>query len=126
MRCKMAKILMSIKPCYSEKIFDGTKKYEYRRRIANKEVSSIVVYSSSPKCEVIGEVEVKDVIKKSPRSLWNETKDKSGISYADFMDYFSDCEYAFAYVLGKYNKFSSPKKLINYNVKQAPQAFVYV
>ena len=28
-----------------QKIFEGTKKYEYRRKIANKEVSSIVVYS---------------------------------------------------------------------------------
>lgn len=122
----MAKILMSIKPCYSEKIFNGTKKYEYRRRIGNKNVSAIVVYSTYPKCEIVGEVEVKNIIKKTPRSLWNETRDKSGISYTDFMNYFYDCEYGFAYVLGKFNKFASPKKLSNYNIKQAPQAFVYI
>lgn len=34
----MAVILLSIKPEYAEKIFAGTKKYEYRRHIASEKV----------------------------------------------------------------------------------------
>ena len=39
----MSTILISIKPEYVEKIFDGSKKYEYRRRLANKAVDKILV-----------------------------------------------------------------------------------
>ena len=44
----MATILLSIKPEYANKIFDGQKRYEYRKRIPKKEVSKIIVYSSAP------------------------------------------------------------------------------
>ena len=54
----MATILLSIKPEYANKIFDGQKHYEYRKRIPKKEVSKIVVYSSAPEQAVIGEFEV--------------------------------------------------------------------
>lgn len=59
----MATILLSIKPEYANKIFDGQKHYEYRKRIPKKEVSKIVVYSSAPEQAVIGEVEVVKTLK---------------------------------------------------------------
>lgn len=40
----MAVILLSIKPEYAEKIFAGTKKYEYRRHVASEKVEKIIVY----------------------------------------------------------------------------------
>lgn len=43
------RILLSINPEYVEKIFSGTKKYEYRKNIfKNKEVKTILIYSTSP------------------------------------------------------------------------------
>ena len=54
----MSTILLSIKPEFSEKIFNETKKYEFRKRVARKKVEKIVVYATSPVKKIVGEVEV--------------------------------------------------------------------
>ena len=54
----MSVILLSIKPEYCKKIFDGTKKYEFRKHLAQNNVSKIIVYSTFPEMKVLGEVEV--------------------------------------------------------------------
>ena len=47
------KVLLSIKPEFADKIFNGTKKYEFRKSIfKNKDVDTVVVYASSP-CKYI-------------------------------------------------------------------------
>ena len=59
------KIILSIKPEFAAKIFEGTKKYEFRRAIfKNKNVKKVVVYASSPVQKIIGEFEIEDIIKK--------------------------------------------------------------
>ena len=63
-----SKILISINPEYVEGILNGTKKYEYRRMIAKKEVKSLVIYSTWPIKEIVGEVEVLDTIEMAPSS----------------------------------------------------------
>ena len=90
----MATILLSIKPEYANKIFDGQKHYEYRKRIPKKEVSKIVVYSSAPEQAVIGEVEVVKTLKMKPTPLWNSTKANAGISRSKYRKYFSGCTMA--------------------------------
>ena len=54
----MSVILLSIKPEYCRKIFEGTKKYEFRKHLAQNDVEKIVVYSTAPEKKVIGEIEV--------------------------------------------------------------------
>ena len=42
------KVLLSIKPEFADKIFNGTKKYEFRKSIfKNKDVDTVVVYPKS-------------------------------------------------------------------------------
>ena len=77
------KILMSIKPKYANKIFTGEKLYELRRKIFQKKVSSIVVYSSSPIMMVIGEIEIEDIIVGTPVSIFQQYEDKICISRDD-------------------------------------------
>lgn len=56
------KVLLSIKPEFANKIFEGSKKFEFRRSIfKNKQVKSIVVYASAPISKVIGEFEIDTV-----------------------------------------------------------------
>ena len=53
------KVLLSIKPEFVEKIFNGTKKYEFRKSIfKNKNIDTVVVYASSPWQYVIGEFKI--------------------------------------------------------------------
>ena len=76
----MSKVLISIKPEYVNRILNGTKKYEYRRMLAKKNVSSLIIYSTWPVMEIVGEVEVIGTIEMAPSSLWEKTKKEAGIS----------------------------------------------
>ena len=122
----MATILLSIKPEYANKIFDGQKHYEYRKRIPKKEVSKIVVYSSAPEQAVIGEIEVIKTLKMKPTPLWNSTKANAGISRSKYRKYFSGCTMAYAFVIGSFEKYPTSNWLADYNIHSAPQSFVYL
>ena len=54
----MKKVLLSIKPEFADKIFNGTKKYEFRRSIFKENIKIIVVYVSYPVQEIVGEFEI--------------------------------------------------------------------
>lgn len=111
---------------YANKIFDGQKHYEYRKRIPKKEVSKIVVYSSAPEQAVIGEVEVVKTLKMKPTPLWNSTKANAGISRLKYREYFSGCTTAYAFALGSFKRYETSKSLADFNIQSAPQSFVYL
>lgn len=122
----MSTILLSIKPEYSKRIFNGTKKYEFRKHIAKKKIDRIIVYSSSPDQMVLGEVSVIGTISMKPSPLWELTKKDAGISRAKFRKYFHGCREAHAYKLGNLIKYDVPKELSDFGLIQAPQSFVYI
>ena len=66
----MTSILLSIKPEYVEKIFNMTKKYEFRKRIPCKQINKVIVYSTAPSQSVVGEFEVLEIIVDKPSRLW--------------------------------------------------------
>ena len=75
------KVLLSIKPEFAEKIFNGTKKYEFRKNIfKNKSVDKVVVYASSPVQCVIGEFEIETILnddidricEQTHKGFWNQ------------------------------------------------------
>ena len=122
----MSKILLSIKPEYAKRILDGSKKYEFRKRLAQETVDSIVIYSSSPQMAVVGEVEVIESIAMSPSALWEFTKKEAGISRTKYRTYFKDCKIAYAYKLGNVTIYENPKALKDLGLFQAPQSFIYL
>ena len=122
----MCKILLSINPEYSSQILQGIKKYEFRRQIAKRKVDEILIYSTSPEMKVVGSVKVNSVIKNTPQLLWEETKDYAGICKEKFFTYFKGKENAFAYKLGDVTIFNPPQSLVDYDIKVAPQSFVYL
>ena len=122
----MKALLLSIKPEYVEKILQGEKKFEYRKRLANEDVSYIYVYSTAPSMKVVASVHIEGHLSDSPTALWEKTKAAAGISRAKFRDYFRGCKTAYAYKLGKVEVFESPKNLSDFGVAVAPQSFVYI
>lgn len=122
----MAVILLSIKPEYSDRIFAGTKKYEFRRHVASETVEKIIVYSSAPVKKVIGEVAVVDVLSTRKSPLWEQTKKYAGISREKFRSYFDGASCAYAYVLGKATKYAEPIELSDFGIKNPPQSFIYL
>ena len=94
----MATILLSIKPEYVAKIFDHTKRYEFRKRIPQKPIDKIVVYSSEPEQHIVGEFEVLETIKMKPSPLWETTKKAAGITRAYYREYSRGWEAAYALI----------------------------
>ena len=122
----MDSILLSIRPEYVENILDGTKVYEYRKRLANSKVKYIYIYSTSPIMKVVARVEITGILNASPTALWEKTKKAAGISRENYRHYFKGCKTAYAYQLGTIQKFSSPRDLKDFGITTAPQSFVYI
>jgi len=121
------KVLLSIKPEFAERIFDGSKKYEFRRSIfKNPNITTVVVYASSPVQRVIGEFEIETVLRDSPQTLWKKTKKHSGITEEFFFDYFSEREEGFAIKVKKTRRFRKPRCLRSSYDVSPPQSFCYV
>lgn len=121
------RVLLSIKPEFATKIFDGTKRYEFRRSIfKRKDISSVIVYASSPVCLVVGEFEIQRILSDHVNSLWLETEAFSGITKEYYDGYFHKKDIAYAIGIGKVTRYKTPHKLSDYKVHQAPQSFCYV
>lgn len=120
------RILISINPEHVVNILNGTKKFEYRKIVARQEISSIVFYETAPVKKVVAEAKILGVLVLSPNELWEETKDYSGISKDFFDEYFNGRDVAYAYKLGKVQVYKTPKTLLEYGIKYAPQSFVYL
>lgn len=120
------KILISINPEHVKNIINGIKKYEYRKIAAKQDISSIIIYETTPVKRIVAEAEIIDVLMYSPEELWKLTKDESGISKEFFDEYFEGKEIAYAYKLGKIKVYDEPKTLLEYGIKTAPQSFVYI
>jgi len=120
------KVVLSIKPEFAFKIFDGTKKFEFRRTIfKNKKVQTVLVYASSPVQKVIGEFQIKRIINHDLQTLWSLTQDFSGISEDYFFKYFEDKIVGYAIEISTPLKYKVPKNLkTDYNL-QPPQSFAY-
>jgi len=120
-------VLLSIKPEFAYKIFDGTKKYEFRKSIfKRKDVNKIIVYASSPVQQVIGEFEIANILCAELEILWQMTQQFSGISKEFYDEYFANKEKAFAIQVGSVRKYQSPKFLSDFDVDYAPQSFAYL
>jgi predicted transcriptional regulator len=121
------KVLLSIKPQFAVKIFDGTKKFEFRKSIfKNSKINTVVVYASSPMQKVIGEFTFDEIIEENPEVLWEKTKNHSGISKEFFDEYFLNRDKAFAIRVKETNQYKIPMDLIDFDLNFAPQSFVYL
>lgn len=134
------KIMLAIKPEYVERIFDGLKRYEYRKRIPNHPISQIVIYETAPVSKVVGKVDVDEMLIAKPATLYEKTKRWSGISKDKFYEYFgiTDEDHVsfykgnpwhyprVAYSLNHPVIFSQPVSIEKYGLRGAPQSYVYL
>ena len=122
----MCNMLISINPQHVENIFNGTKKYEYRKIRCKQEVDKIIIYSTYPIMKIVGEAKVEKILEDSPDNICEETKNYSGIDLKFYQQYFKDRSKAIAYKLTNIKKYSIPQELSSYGIKSAPQSFIYV
>jgi predicted transcriptional regulator len=121
------RVLLSIKPEYASKIFDGTKKFEFRKiRFKNPDVTTVVVYASSPVQQVIGEFEIDKIVSLNPNLLWEETKKHSGISKDFFFEYFQERDMAHAIKIKSTKRYEKPLSIKDDFHASPPQSYIYI
>ncbi|ERF79476.1 ASCH domain-containing protein [Gallibacterium anatis] len=122
------KVLLSIKPEFVEKIISGEKKFEFRKSLPKRgEVTSVVVYSTMPVGKVVGEFKVKDTLSYTPESLWEKTKEFSGITKSFFDQYFSARDLAYALEIDSFKLYDEPLEIADILPSGTPpQSYCYI
>ncbi len=121
------RVLLSIKPEYAFKIFEGSKKFEFRKVIFKKpNIKTVVVYASSPVQQVIGEFEIDDIWSFNPKAIWEKTKKFSGISEDFFFEYFADRNIAHAIKIKTTKRYDKPLSLKDDFNALPPQSYMYI
>jgi predicted transcriptional regulator len=123
-------LLISIKPEFADKIFNGKKKIELRKSMPSVEKGDwVIVYSTDPVKAVVGICEVKNVIKTSRTKMWKTHSKSLGINQKRFWEYYSNNTYAIGIELTKINKLD--QKVLLSSIKKSlpkfapPQTFRY-
>lgn len=102
-------VLLSIKPKYVKSIFDGEKRYEFRKAIfKHRDINRVYIYSSSPVKKIVATFEVGNILEDHPNDLWENVKDYAGIDDQDFFAYFKGKSKAFAIEIKNLHKFDKP------------------
>ncbi|RUR05687.1 ASCH domain-containing protein [Legionella sp. km772] len=122
------KVLLSIKPEYAEKIFEGKKQFEFRKIIPKTPgVTTIVIYATKPVGKVVGEFDIDSFLSETPSVLWSLTSDFAGISKRFFNEYFRGCATAHAIKISEVRRYEQPLSLTSVlSSGIAPQSFCYL
>jgi predicted transcriptional regulator len=111
---------------YARAIFDGSKRFEFRRIIFRKDIRVVIVYMSSPVMQVVGEFSVEGIITDDLEALWDRTEAHAGIGRDAFMDYFAGRNVGHAIKIGKVKRYNQPRNLEETYGVRPPQSFLYV
>ena len=121
------KILLSIKPKYSEKIFSGEKKYEFRKQAPKEKIEKVYVYESNPTQHIVGWFTVKKIIKGTPQAIWEKCSRRGGIDHGNFFAYCADKATIHALEIDEYARFETPiDPYENCPGYMPPQNYVYL
>lgn len=118
---------MSIHPQYANAILDGSKTVEFRKRGLAPDVTTVLVYATSPVQRVIGEFEIDRIVQMSPDDLWQEAGSLGGIDEATFRNYYGSRDRAAGIVVAEPRRYleAVPLARLDPGVR-APQSFAYL
>ena len=121
-------VILSIRPNFCHAIFNGSKVYEYRKRVFTRsDVDKVYIYATKPICRIVGYFAIDAMIENKKSYMWEKTHKDGGISKEFFDAYFKNSDTAYAIKIGQVVKLDTPidpKSVIkNFH---APQNFMYV
>lgn len=107
-------ILISLDSCHANNIYAGAKKVELRRRTMRVAPGTIVwIYEKMPVGSITGYATITAVHTASPAQLWRRFNSVSGLSKAQFFNYFSDLAVACALELDDAQHLHRPLPLVS-------------
>ncbi len=123
-------VVLSIRPHYSERILDGHKTVELRRRfpVSAPQGTIAYIYSTSPVRAIVGMAQIDDVLKLPIDKIWADFETKAFIERADFDKYFDGLGMGFALLFKNVRSFENPIPLEELRERfnfEPPQSFLY-
>ncbi len=122
-------ILLPIHAEFVEKIKDGSKRFEFRKRIPSKlhKGDFVAIYCTRPICNIVGCFEVGGVLSGSPCEVWAQAFRYAGIDKCNYDAYFSGHLTAYALCIRQTYWLREPISLFRLrNSEWAPQSFLYL
>jgi predicted transcriptional regulator len=121
-------VLLSINPDYAYKIFNGEKRYEFRRKIFKRNaINKMIIYATAPVCKILGYAYIEKIITDKKEEIWKKCFAYSGMEEKDFFTYFEGITIGFAIKMKNITKFEKPvdpyEIFINFN---PPRSFYYL
>lgn len=105
-------ILLSVKPKYARKIFEGSKTVELRRVLPKIAKGSLVfLYASSPVKAILGAFLVDRVVASTPEELWPLVRNSAGVSREEFDSYYHGAEQGVGIFVGSVRSADTPFEL---------------
>ncbi|MCB0310230.1 MAG: helix-turn-helix domain-containing protein [Bdellovibrionales bacterium] len=123
-------VVISIRPQYSDRILDGSKTVELRRRfpVSAPQGTIAYIYSTSPVRAMVGMAQIGDILKLPVAEIWRRFSGEASISKEDFDKYFEGADHGFALVFEQVRPFSEPLPLDLLRERfgfEPPQSFLY-
>lgn len=123
-------VILSIKPDYANKILEGIKNIELRRRfpLVACNGATAYIYSTSPVRALVGAAEITDVERLPVAVLWQRHGRSALIRKRDFDAYFGGIQEGYALKITNARPFSRPLNLVELKERfdfKAPQSFLY-
>jgi len=102
-------LMMSVQPKYLNRIMNGDKVIELRKKFNHKWVERrITLYSTSPSKAIIGYAVIQKVISNTPEKIWEQYGEELGCSHLEFKEYTGSLDKVFAIKLANVTPYKSP------------------
>jgi len=124
-------VILSIRPVHAEKILDGIKTVELRRRFTGgiRPGTVALIYSTSPRSALTGSARIKEVQRLAVPELWERHCSTACLQKREFEDYFSGLASGYAIVLTSAKPLLRPVGLPELRQRfgfEAPQSYQYI
>lgn len=105
-------VLLSVRSPHVERLLDGSKTVEFRRRTWNvPDGSTAILYASRNRRAIVGALTVTSTEVGSRTALWNSHGKRSGLTRNEYREYFSGASVAVAISVGAVRALDQPLAL---------------
>ena len=120
-------VILAIKPEFAKKIFDGQKRFEFRKSIWVKDVKRVYLYVVLPLQKIVGYFTIEEILSGDPSHLWSVCNHSAGIIKKEYFTYFHDKPFGYAIKIKDVFKFKEPVEPFTLSLDfKAPYNFHYV
>jgi predicted transcriptional regulator len=124
-------LFLSLRPEYAELLLAGEKTVELRRIRPRAPIGTdVLLYASSPRCELVGICSIGAIGQATPDDIWKLHGSNTGIGRTAFHSYFRGASQAVAITVKDPRRLESPISLSQLRAEwvnfQPPQSFRYV